>query len=87
MNIDLHIERLVLDGLELGAADGPRVAAAIEAELARMLRAGGLHPALARGAALPSVAAPHEQLPSCAGAREVGGAVARSLYGGIGGRR
>jgi len=35
--IELHIERLVLDGLPLWAGDAARIQAAIEAELSRYL--------------------------------------------------
>jgi hypothetical protein len=37
MKINLHIERLVLDGLPIERRDGPTVQAAIEQELGRLL--------------------------------------------------
>ncbi|MFL6858311.1 MAG: hypothetical protein ACJ8EB_10440 [Allosphingosinicella sp.] len=37
MSVHLHIDRLVVEGLDLAAADAPRLAAAIEAELAARL--------------------------------------------------
>jgi hypothetical protein len=42
MNITVHIERLILDGLSLPHRQRPQVQAALEAELARLLAAGGL---------------------------------------------
>ena len=36
MIVNLQIDRLVLDGLPVGTHEGPRVQAAIEAELARL---------------------------------------------------
>ena len=57
MNINLHIERLVLDGLPLSQRDGPAVQAAVEAELTRLLTEGGLSPDLLSGGALASVKA------------------------------
>ena len=42
MNIKLHIERLVLDGLPVTRSQGPLVQAAMEAELARLMAEGGL---------------------------------------------
>lgn len=40
MNINLHIEKLVLDGLPVGTHEGPLVQAAVEAELARLIEQG-----------------------------------------------
>ena len=37
MNITIHIERLVLDGLPVTLHDAPSIQAAVEAELARLL--------------------------------------------------
>ena len=37
MNINLHIERLILDGLPITRQQGPHVQAAVEAELTRLL--------------------------------------------------
>ena len=55
MNIELHIERLVLDGLPLGALDAVRVRAAVEAELSRLLTEGGIGSAWLAGGAVPSL--------------------------------
>jgi hypothetical protein len=41
MSVHLHIDRLVVEGLDLVAADGPRLAAALEAQLGARLAAGG----------------------------------------------
>ena len=43
MNIRLHIERLILDGLPVNSVQSPQVKAAVEAELTRLLTADGLH--------------------------------------------
>ncbi len=84
MKIEVHIERLVLEGLPVTAAEGPRVRAALAAELGRMLAAGGLAPQLRGGGAVPRVAAPHVNL----GARErpdtIGRHIARSVHAAIG---
>jgi len=40
-DLRLHIERLVLDGVPLAMADGPRFQAALEQELGRLLGADG----------------------------------------------
>jgi len=53
MNIQLHIERLILDGVALQNGQGAQLQAAVEAELARLLLAGGLNAELRAGGALP----------------------------------
>ena len=57
MNIKLHIERLVLDGLPLSQRDGSVVQAVVETELTRLLSEGGLSRDLSSGGALASVRA------------------------------
>jgi hypothetical protein len=83
MTVHLHIERLVLDGLPLEAADGPAVQAAVEAELTRLLSEEGVGPGLQRGGALASLRGTDVELPSAPDpgtvGREIGGAVHRSL--------
>jgi hypothetical protein len=54
MNIRVHIERLILDGLPVTTAQGPLVQAAVESELARLFGAGGLAPGIHSGLAIPS---------------------------------
>lgn len=55
--INLHIERLVLEGLPLGVRDGPLVRAAVEAELARLLAEDVPSGALATSRSAPLVRA------------------------------
>lgn len=91
MNIELHIERLVLDGLPLERSQAAHVQAAVEAELARLLaqdRVAGdaLAQAWPAGGAVPSVPAAPIQLRAGARPAEIGGQIARSVYGGIGGQ-
>jgi hypothetical protein len=52
MNIAIHIERLVLEGLPVTSYEAPLVQAAVEAELTRLLSQGGVAPSLRRGADL-----------------------------------
>jgi hypothetical protein len=42
MKINFHIERLVLDGLPVSAAQGARIGDLVERELSRLIAAGGL---------------------------------------------
>ncbi len=46
-SIRLHIDRLVLEGVN--PRDRRRIAAAVESEIARLIAAGGVPPALAGG--------------------------------------
>jgi hypothetical protein len=84
VNIHLHIERLILDGLPVGPGQGARVQAAVEGELARLLAGGGLAPGLQAGGALPGVSAPSIQLAPGSSPAQMGVQIAQSVYGGIG---
>jgi len=55
VNIRLHIEQLVLDGLPLSRHQGALVHAAVEQELGRLLSAGGLSAQIASGGAMPAL--------------------------------
>ncbi len=84
MNIHLHIERLILDGLPVGPGQGARVQAAVEGELARLLAEGGLAPSLQAGGAVPGVRAPSIQLSGENNSAQLGQQIARAVYRGIG---
>lgn len=85
MNINLHIERLILDGLPpFSPSERAVVQAAIEAELGRLLSRGGLNQELQSGIALESVRAGSLELRADATPKQVGQRIARSIYGGIG---
>ena len=78
--IELHIEELVLEGFL--PKDRYRIGEAVEAELARLLAAGGIGPELASGGAVPSVAAESIRLDG-GGPAQMGRQIARSVYGGM----
>lgn len=84
MRIELHIERLVLDGLPLTRADGALVQAAVEAELARLLAEGGLGPGLLAGVALPSLRVDAVQLAAGSSPAQIGQQIGRAVFGGLG---
>ena len=84
MNINLHIDRLVLDGLPIEHQDGPLVKAAVEAELVRLLTANGLANSLRAGVAMPSVPAPDIQMSRDRNPTRLGQEIGRAIYGGIG---
>jgi hypothetical protein len=84
MNVDVHIERLILEGISLPPDQQPQLQAAVEAELARLLAARGLSPELATGGVVPSVAAGSLQLAGINNPAHLGTQIARAVYGGIG---
>ena len=84
MNIKLHIERLVLDGLQLERGQGPHIQAAIEAELTRLLTEQGLAGAFQNGVRLPSLPAAPLQLNHGSTPAQLGTQIAHSVYTGLG---
>lgn len=84
MNINLHIERLILDGIPLGPGQSTLLQAAVEAELTRLLASGGLGDALQAGGAYYSVRTAGIQLPNDGNATRLGEQIAGAVYGGIG---
>ncbi len=84
MNINLHIERLVLDGLNISPGQGPQVKAAVEAELTRLLSGGGVAAGFQGGIAVSSLRGDSIQLESSAKPQQLGNQIARAVYGGIG---
>ncbi len=87
MNIEVHIERLILDGLPIERSQGPYLQAAVEAELTRLLAENGLAPDLQSGGAVPKVWTNGIQLALGSGPIQIGTQIARSVYGGIGNTR
>ena len=84
MKIQVDIERLVLDGLDLPAGQRPVLQASVEAELARLLTTGGLHPVLLSGGFTPSLRVNGMQWSGDSNPAGLGRQIARSVYGGIG---
>ncbi len=85
MRIELRIDRLVLEGLPLSAAQGALVQRAVEQELARLLAEGGLAQSWGTGAALPVVQAAGITLKPGESPAQVGAQIARSVYSSLGG--
>ena len=84
MNIELRIERLILDGLAVNATNRGEVQAAVEAELTRLLSSGGLSPALLLGGMMPSVPATSIQLTPHYEPTDLGRYIAGGVHGAIG---
>jgi hypothetical protein len=83
MNINLHIERLVLDGLPVGQNQASLIQWAIETELTRLLAENGLAADLETGGVVPGFRANGIQLAS-SNPVNMGTLIAQSVYGGIG---
>jgi hypothetical protein len=84
MNLDLHIERLVIDG-EVAPGEVPGIRRDLKRELTRLLRDGGLSHELRDGAALPSVRG--GSIGHNPDRAPLGSRLARAVYEGIGDRK
>jgi hypothetical protein len=84
MNINLHIERLVLDGLPVEARHGALLKEVIAAELERLLEANGLAASLQTGGVLPRLPAASIQLGSEKVPTRLGQQIAQTVYASIG---
>ncbi len=82
MNIKLHIDRLVLDGLDFPPDQQHLLQTSVVNELTRLLSDGGLAPHLIEGISLARLPAHDMQL--VRDPIQLGQQIARSVYGGIG---
>ena len=86
MNVDLHIERLVLTGVPLPPGGRAALAGAFGRELTRLIQNGGLAPALVGGTGMPRLTATLGPAAARAGAApRLGRELARSVYSCLGG--
>lgn len=81
--VTLHIERIVLDGLPLGAAQAAQLQAALQGELARLLQRDAACAPFA-GGAMPRLAAPALQVSMPVRPLELARAIAHSVYQSLG---
>lgn len=84
MNINLHIERLILDGLSFEASNKASLQTAIETELARILTENNSAANWQTGGATPSVRAAGIQITTQSSPAQIGRQIAGSIYGSIG---
>ena len=84
MNVHLHIERLVLDGVPIEPRGGRMLQAVVEAELTRLLAVRGIPRALLAGGMVPTLHAPPVQLPPGGEPAALGAQTARSVYRSLG---
>ena len=83
MNIELHIERLVLEGIDTPPGRAEQLREGVSAELTRLLRDGGFADTVLHGGAVARVRAPSARL-SASGPDQLGRQLADAIYGGIG---
>lgn len=83
----MNIGRLVLDGIDVAAAEHPRLKAAIESELAAIIAERGIAGDLRQGIAVPSLRAPHIEVGHAAKPAQVGSAIAGAVGATVGGER
>jgi hypothetical protein len=83
VNVNLHIDRLVLEGIDLEPAQRPLLQAALEAELGRLIAEGGVG-GLAAGGAVPAIKAGGFEMSGEGNPAQLGRQIAGAVYGGIG---
>jgi hypothetical protein len=83
MNINVNIDRLILDGVSVPQVQRPLLQAAVEAELGRLMTEGGVGESLRSGGVVPTVPAAAIQLAADGNYAQWGQQIARSVYGGI----
>jgi hypothetical protein len=84
VNIELHIERLILDGLQVERGERADLQASVEAELSRLLTSGGLRPELMSGVRMRSLAGGEMQLTNQTLPAHLGTDIAKAVHVGIG---
>lgn len=84
MEIRVHIERLILEGIELPPGGLAAFQAAVESELGRLLQVSEVAPGLSSGGAVPEVGASSLHLTGLETPAQLGEKVAGALFTGIG---
>jgi hypothetical protein len=83
MRINLHIERLVLEGFALSGRDGALVEEAVQVELARLLTQGGEVGMSPYCASMPILHGDSIRADTPANPLPFGAAIAQSIYGAL----
>ena len=84
MNINLHIERLVLEGLPLQRSERGIVEAAVIAELTNLLTSSGTPETWQENVVVPRVNAAEMTMNQPSTPNQIGQQIAQSVYGGFG---
>lgn len=84
MDVNLHIERLVLDGITLSARERAVLGTAVTDELTRLINEGGLPASLPASGIVPFIPAGAIQLGGDHNPSLLGQQIAQAVYGGNG---
>lgn len=83
MDVNLHIERLVLDGITLSVRERAVLGTTLEVELTRLITTGGLPSSLSGGITVPSLPAATVQMSRDNNPALLGRQVAQTIYGSL----
>jgi len=83
MKINLHIERLVLEGLPVTAGQAPLVQSAVQQELTKLFGFSGIAPQLMFGDAMPYARGGAMRFGGEASPRQLGTQIAESVHEGL----
>jgi hypothetical protein len=83
--ISLHIDRIVLKGVDLPIEQHTAFEAALVAELTELLSVHGLAASFAQGGAYPEAATGHMLMPGRLEPRQMGMETAQAIFSGLGG--
>lgn len=83
MRINLHIERLVIEGLPLEQAHASLVQSAVQQELAQLLGSKGIAPALMTGGAMSQAQGSNLRVGRESSPRQLGTQIANSVHEGL----
>lgn len=86
MRVEVHIERLVLDGIAVTPGQSDALREALARELVCLLETGGLDRGLASGGSRPRLAAGRLETSDHFTSVELGRGIARAAHEGMGGR-
>jgi hypothetical protein len=83
MNVNLHIERLILEGLTLQPGEHLQVRVAAESELSRLLAAQSWGQSFKEGGAVARLSGGDIQLADGTSPQQIGQQIGRAVFGGI----
>ena len=83
-NVNLHIERLVLDGITLSVRERAVLGTAVTTELTRLIAESGLPAGMPAGGIVPTIPAGAIQLGNDNNPARLGQQIAQAVYGGNG---
>lgn len=84
MNINLQIERLILDGVNLSPSQRRHLQAAVEAELSHLFNVQGVPEQWQQGGAIAALPAGNLEVVQGAPPAEMGQKIAQQIYGRLG---